>query len=237
VNLTNGSSNRTFSSFWRRNEAGQVHTDLIYLSRLPYKEQLYWKSFNEEPRSAISRRAFRSDFEGEFWDEYEPLSSLKHRLQQIDKRKVAWWTLRSGDLMERVHYPATPSPDEWANEILALDQLLVEGFEEKWLRQRATELMRTPELQWRSLKLIEDCLVGLGFESEHAANIVAPLREVHDLRSKLKGHAADNTRRELRSKAISEYGSYRAHFTSLCGKCDSSFEQIIDALRELPSPK
>jgi hypothetical protein len=219
------------------NEAGQVHTYLIYLSRLPYKEQLYWKSFNEEPRAPISKRAFKSDFEGEFWDQYEPLSSLKHRLHQIDKRKVAWWTLRSGDLMERVHYPATPSPDEWADEILALDQLLVEGFEEKWLRQRAVMLGRAPEQQWRSLKLLEQCLVGLGFEEGHAARIVAPLREVHDLRSKLKGHATDNARRELRSKAISEYGSYRAHFTSLCGKCDSSFEQIVEAFRELGTAK
>jgi hypothetical protein len=219
------------------NEAGQVHTYLIYLSRLPYEEQLYWKSFNEKPRAPISRRAFKSDFKGEWWDEYEPLSSLKQRLREIDKRKVPWWTLRSADLMERVHYPATPSPDEWADEILALDQLLVEGFEEKWLRQRAVALGQVLEPQWRSLRLLEQCLVGLDFEQDQAARTVAPLREVHDLRSKLKGHATDNARRELRSKAISEHGSYRAHFTSLCGECDSSLQQIIEAFRELGSTK
>ena len=32
------------------NAAGQVHTYLIYLSHLPYEEQVYWKSANEAPK-------------------------------------------------------------------------------------------------------------------------------------------------------------------------------------------
>lgn len=32
------------------NEAGQVHTYICYLAKLPYEDQLYWKSFNEWPR-------------------------------------------------------------------------------------------------------------------------------------------------------------------------------------------
>lgn len=35
------------------NSAGQVHTYLIYLSRLPYEEQLHWKQFNEYPKAPI----------------------------------------------------------------------------------------------------------------------------------------------------------------------------------------
>lgn len=48
------------------NEVGQVHTYLCYLADLPYKEQMYWRSFNEEPKAAISNRAFTTDFEGSF---------------------------------------------------------------------------------------------------------------------------------------------------------------------------
>ena len=33
------------------NEEGQVHTYLCYLGQLPYKEQLHWKQYNEEPKS------------------------------------------------------------------------------------------------------------------------------------------------------------------------------------------
>ena len=36
--------------------------------------------------------------------------------------------LSSEDAIDRSHYPITASPDEWANEILHLDQLIVEPF-------------------------------------------------------------------------------------------------------------
>jgi len=212
------------------NEAGQVHTYLIYLSRLPYEEQLYWKSFNEAPKDSISRRAFTNDFQGEVWREYEPLSSLKHRVDRLCMEAVPWWTLRAHELMGKVHYPVTASPDEWAEDILALDQLLVEGFEEKWLRQKAVALGRAPDAQSRSLKLIEECLIGLGFDQHDALKVVVPLRELHDLRSKLKGHAAGETARALRSKAMSDHGSYKDQFKALCAECDSALEVIESAL-------
>ena len=69
------------------NEVGQVHTYLIYLSRLPYEEQLYWKSFNEAPTAPISKRAFATDFQGEFYGEYDPLSSLRYALREFTSKK------------------------------------------------------------------------------------------------------------------------------------------------------
>lgn len=116
------------------NDAGQIHTYLIYLSHPPYEEQLHWKQFNEEPKAPISKRAFATDFEDQFYDEYDPLPSLKYKLESLHREKVDWWTLRGKDVMEKVHYPYTSSRDEWADEILNLDQLVVEGFEEKWLK-------------------------------------------------------------------------------------------------------
>ncbi|MBB1420180.1 hypothetical protein H5187_23510 [Pseudoalteromonas sp. SG44-1] len=55
------------------NSAGQVHTYLIYLSRLPYEEQLHWKQYNEKPKAPLSDRAIKTDFEGQFYEEYDPL--------------------------------------------------------------------------------------------------------------------------------------------------------------------
>ena len=46
------------------NEQGQVHTYACYLSLLPYEEQVYWKSFNENPRGPISKTAVQTDFKG-----------------------------------------------------------------------------------------------------------------------------------------------------------------------------
>ena len=36
------------------NEAGQVHTYVGYLGDLPYREQVYWQSFNEFPKGPLS---------------------------------------------------------------------------------------------------------------------------------------------------------------------------------------
>ena len=42
------------------NDAGQVHTYLVYLRDLPFEEQLHWKAYNEYPKAPISRRAFET---------------------------------------------------------------------------------------------------------------------------------------------------------------------------------
>lgn len=110
-----------------------------------------------------------------------------------------------------------------------LDQLLVEGLVEKWLRKRATELGRIPEAQFRSLKLLEECLCGLGFDESHARQIVSPWRQVHDLRSKLKGHVSRSEGREYESATRTEFGNLRNHFRQLCQSCDESLEVVISA--------
>jgi hypothetical protein len=99
---------------------------------------------------------------------YEPLGRLKYILDQLRSQGVPWWTLRSEELVQRVHYPVTKSSEEWADELMALDKLLVEGFEERWLRKKAAELGCSPDVRARSLKLMEECLIGLGFENEQA---------------------------------------------------------------------
>jgi hypothetical protein len=200
---------------------------------LPHDEQLHWKAYNEPPQAPISKRAFTNDFEGEFYSGYDPLNSLKHILDELRDAGCPWWTLRSADLKDRVHYPVTKSADEWSDEILYLDQLLVEGFIEKWFRDKATALGRVVEPKFRSLKLAEECFIGLGFEAAHAVDLLHPLRELHDLRSKLKGHAQGQEATELRRKAIADYGSYKVQFCALAQSCDESMRSIAEALAKV----
>lgn len=213
------------------NDAGQVHTYLIYLSRLPYEEQLHWKQYNEKPKAPISKKAYTTDFEGQFHDEYDPLASLKYKLERIHREKVKWWILRGSDVMEKVHYPYTSSRDEWADELLNLDQLVVEGFEEKWLKQKSKELGRNPDIRFRSLKLLEECLIGFGFEKDHAFKLLSPFHEVHNLRSVLKGHASGSEAMKEKKRALENFGSFRKHFENICTECDESLETIIEAFR------
>ena len=73
------------------NEAFQVHVYICDLRRLPFEEQLYWKSFNEPPKATISERAFRHDFEGEWIDLAEPIEDIQSTLRRWHARKVSWW--------------------------------------------------------------------------------------------------------------------------------------------------
>ena len=215
------------------NAAGQVHTYLIYLSHLPYEEQLHWKQYNEKPKAPLSERAITTDFEGKFYDGYDPLYSLSYKLEKLHRSKVGWWTLRNEDAPKKVHYPYTSSCDEWAEEILNLDQLVVEGLEEKWLRKKAKELGRNPDTKLRELKLTEECLVAVGFEDDHAHQLMSPFHDVHNLRSILKGHASGSEAKKIRKQALQQFGSFRRHFEHLCAECDDSLETIIEAFHEL----
>jgi hypothetical protein len=212
------------------NDAGQVHTDLRYLGELPFKEQLYWQAFNEWPRGPISERAVTTDFKGEWYTDYDSLNSLKHRIGQLDESRHPWWLPRGRKLAAAVHYPATAASDEWADEILALDQLFVEGFKAKELKALALRLNRAIEPQWGSLKLLEECLAGSGLDGEEVATTIAPIKELHELRTIVKGHAASNKRKEREKQAIAGAGSFRAHFAQLAAGCDSALETVVAAL-------
>jgi hypothetical protein len=222
ISCRGGWSLRTFDV----NEAGQVHSYIVYLRDLPYEEQLYWKAHNERPKASISRRADTTDFKGD-WDlEYDALSSLQEVLHEWYNKQVPWWTLRSEKLINVVHYPVTASQDEWSDELLRLDQLVVEGFEKKWLRSTAEAKGRKPDAKFGSLKLIEECLLGLGFEPGDAFGIVAPFKEVHDLRTKMKGHASGDEATAIKKRVLKEHGTFKAHFQALCRRCDESIRTI-----------
>jgi hypothetical protein len=205
------------------NEEGQVHTYLVYLRQLPYSEQLYWKSFNEPPKDTISKRAFTTDIKGEYHSDYNALQSVVIFIRKLTEGGVAWWKLKADDLPLKVHYPVTEASEEWANEIMALDKLLVEGFEAGWLKAKASELKQKTEASDGSLALTERCLRGLGFDEEQ------PLRTLHHLRSKLKGHVAGSEANALRQAALDQHGTYRKHFEDLCSCCDKAMRRIGEA--------
>jgi hypothetical protein len=77
------------------------------------------------------------------------------------------------------------------------------------------------------LVLAEECLAGWGQGPDKAKKIVSPLRTLHDLRSKLKGHAVGkSTQTQIRQQALNEHRSYKEHFRVLCKECDESLRNI-----------
>jgi hypothetical protein len=215
------------------NDVGQVHTYLVYLRNLPHKEQLHWKAYNEAPKGGISERAYRTDFEG-CWDtKYDPLASLKAVFREWSEAQVPWWTLHSDRLLKQVYYPVTASADEWANEILQLDQLVVEGLDVKWLRAKAQKLRGAVDHTPASLTLVQQCLVGLGLGESDATKVVEPLKMVHYLRNKVKGHSSGRETIKIKQKVLTDHRSYTEHFRVLCSQCDDSVRAIGKAFEGL----
>jgi hypothetical protein len=211
------------------NEAGQVHTYIGYLQNLPHREQQHWKLYNEWPRGGLSKRAIETDFEGKWTSEKDPLQSLRYAVEELDRDPPLWWRSRGPEVRNRVHYPVTTSSKEWADELLILDQMLVEGFIARELRKLATDTGVKLEADWQSLRIIQELLRARHY---HAADeIMAPLRQLHHLRSKVSGHRTEE-RAKLESDAFREHGSLRAHFRALCTQCDESFTVVKAALAD-----
>jgi hypothetical protein len=213
------------------NEAGQVHTYIGYLADLPYEEQLYWQAFNEWPKGPISKRAYQTDIVGDWYLEHEPLSELKHAVSLLDANPPPpWWNKRGNGLSDAVRYPATDSIKEWADEILALDQFLIEGFLVKPLREITDERGRKIESSWGSLRVLQEVLVSCGHTEDSAKAIVLPLQQLHALRTVVRGHAAMEKKKAAESKARSTFGTLRAHFQSLVTDCENALKAIVAAL-------
>lgn len=214
------------------NEAGQVHTYLQDLSFLPYEEQLYWKSFNEEPRAPVSKRSFDSDFKGEWTDRIDPLDSIKHRAASLDRSPPAWWSERGEPVLLAAQYPSLENASEWGDELMHLDQLVVEGFKLSGLRGIASRRGIAIETNWKSLKLIECILVAAGRTVDEAKEVIAPFQRLHALRNVLTAHTAGSAKAEERAAAIRQYKTYRAHFEQLAARIDAGMEIIAAVLSE-----
>ncbi len=213
------------------NDAGQVHAYLIDLSRLPHEEQMHWKLHNEAPKTGISERAFVEDFQGAWHDEYEPLDCLKESLGTLDRQDAKWWALSDDTYLDRVQYPVSASQQEWEAELGNLHRLLVEGLNQAHLKAVAQETGQPIDPRFRSLKLLELSLVGLGFEVEHAHDLMRPFHELHNLRNKVVSHTNGNEARELVREIRRMHPGFPEHFRGLVAALDASVASISEALK------
>jgi len=63
---------------------------------------------------------------------------------------------------------------------------------------------------------------------------MSPFHEIHNLRSKLKGHTSGREGASLRKNALVQHGSYYQHYKTLLVKCVESLEILKDAFGQSP---
>jgi hypothetical protein len=207
------------------NEAGQVHTYLGYLGQLPHSEQLHWKSYNEKPKGTVSKRAFTTDFMGE-WDlSYEPLSALKKTLQELEQKKAELWSCTNEKLYQQLNYPVTDSLKEYADEIHTLNKLVVEGLKKPYLEEIATS-MKCYDSKLGTIKLFKKILETKGIDVHDVSVIISPLAEINFLRTKLIGHSSGKEADKIRKDLIAKHGDLRKHFCTLVEGADKSIKEL-----------
>lgn len=195
------------------NDAGQVHAYICDLGNLPYQEQLYWKSFNEEPLAGISKRAIENDFEGEWSSIVDPLQQVLSIVEQWVASQVCWWKLPDRALIERVSTPRSASRDEWTTAFMDLSKLIIEGFQIKAIRKRLEGIDIAFEKNERSIALLEKNLIAHNKISD--GQRLEGLRTVQHIRS-TSAHSSNRTSLELANSALSEFETYSAHFGHIC---------------------
>ena len=211
------------------NDAGQVFAYICYLRNLPHNEQLHWKSYNERPKASISERAFINDFKGEFVSFQHPRAELLSILQRWQARRVEWWTLRDEDLLHRANPPISASKDEWAEAVMDLSKLVVEGFEVKPIRAALTTVGETYDSKDQSITLLEKLVAAKGHTGDPAT--LNGLRRAQHIRSKVKGHAGSSEAKIIAQDALAKHGTYGEHFKHLCESIVGDLERVESVLK------
>ena len=211
-------------------EDGQVHAYIRDLRELPYKEQLYWESFNEEPKGTISRRAMANDFEGRWWSTDDPLLEIKERLRSWERDNVWWWRSKRGSLYEAVSYPSGDNRDEWGESFLNLCKLVIEGFPKRNLTEYLVKHAITYEKQEGTLKLLQKMIQSNLGCKEGGVAILSGLNYAQEIRTKVKSHYSGASSAKFAREAIRQHGSLSSDFRATCASIAEELERIEEAL-------
>lgn len=171
------------------NEEGQVHTYLCYLGQLPYREQLHWKQYNEEPKSGISDVAYKTDFMAEFVEDEYPLKSIKRLLRNFPTLRQGGdefviWAPKGGNLdvlSNKLHPVITDVKKDYQDYLLNLTILIVDGLEVNTLRDLTNSDEKTS-----SFICLEKLLIS--WRSSNTTKIMETFRALQRKRSKYVGH-------------------------------------------------
>lgn len=210
------------------NDAGQVHTYIRYLGYLPHSEQVYWKSFNEAPKGGISKRAFKTDFEGS-WDlEPDGLRDLQSLLNQLHEKGADWFTLREPELVKQLHYPLTSSQKAWDEALGVLAKLVVEGLERKFFEHEVKKAGASGDPKWASIRWAKEWMKVVGADDGVINEVIQPLVALQALRTKLSAHSGGGEAKKLRVTLIKAHKSPRGHIEHICTQLGRSLEVLRD---------
>jgi hypothetical protein len=116
------------------------------LRLLPYKEQVYWKSYNIVPplNGGLSRAAYLRNMEGRFAGPDLPDHSFKEKYREFSKKwykKFGWFLFKplsknDGYHLVSLHIPSPENRKEFDEQVISLTKIMIDSLNEKELKKR-----------------------------------------------------------------------------------------------------
>lgn len=194
--------------FWSLRLDNSCRDDVIVflgdLGTLPYKEQLYWKSFNMDKQGGMSETGFKRAFLGEWTDPDSPDLYFKMRLQDFNEKwtKANGWSLFKPLNESDKHYlqslhslTSDDNAKEFDEQILNLTKIIIDSLNEKEMQKHIT-----PEPNDKGIDKLDKFLASIG---RRYPDMIQFLRNLQTLRSTTVAHRRSDSNKQ--SKAASDY--------------------------------
>lgn len=207
-----------------------VHTFLVCLSWLPYKEQQYWKSYNVEPHDygilgGISKEFHKTYILGEFRTE----ESMQERVcQLLDKMKSSGiWTIQEWFALNTW---IEDNSKQWTDEIGNIYNIFINSIKENDLKailKQNFEIQDKDVKNLRGINLLKKMLECKKLDVDK----ISILYEIKDIRN--LGFAHKNEA-ELKAKIDNvkvKYGSLKGHYNSIIIRLMACVEFLLKNLQ------
>ena len=203
------------------------------LEKLPYREQLHWRSYNFASESGVSETFFRSQLMA------EPVESdrAEHRFREkynelstVGRQNLGWDALLTLDEAERyllqdIRVSSNDEQRDFDHLILVLAKTLIDSVNVKGFRRFLSDDQR--ESPRSTIDVLEAATYGRGLEE--ASDHIRFLRNVQDLRSSGSAHRKGrNYRKIARRFGIQDRDDLRAVSEGILKQSVSFLEFLVE---------
>ena len=214
---------------YHTNEAGQVWALIEDLRKLPRRELEHWQQHNEAPISPVTKADLQRTFFGELSENPEPLPQIRFILSGWVRADCRWWTLHEDGALDRLTAPIPDTRKAWGEAIVALDNVVTQGFNETNLTARLEQAGGKAKQKGGSIRLLEELLAPVP-SGEKPVQLSA-IRKLRALRNRIGiTHPTPDGGLAQSAAELERHGSYRAAYEHLCRGITDELQQIQDRL-------
>lgn len=208
------------------------------LGKLPYSEQLHWKSHNVAPDGSISSVSLKRQIYAEFADPSSPDLVFKYRFETFReawRSKFGWDLFLPLEIADEHYYatlriPLTNDQKEFDEQVLALAKILVDSLNEKELANHAG----SPKPEEKDIKGITKLERFLQDRDVRGSGThIKFMRDLYELRSSGAGHRKGKNYAKIANVFVIPGKDFRTVFAEILERAQSLLffleETLLDA--------